>query len=170
MKNSCSSVSPLIERYFDRQATDEERALVERHLPVCTTCSEKLMALEGLKNALKAPVDEALQEETFPWVWEKIEKNIRMERKPSWWNLLRSWLDLSYLLRKRVWIPAVATAIVLALIISPFLFQKTPSYLEASVVEYVESDTHNVMVYDLETGQVTVIWLFEEPEEETFSS
>jgi len=170
MKNSCSSVSSLIERYFDRQATDQERSLVEGHLSSCSVCQESLKEFEGLRALIKTPVDKALGQETFPWVWEKIEKGIRQERRSSWWESLRSWLDLSYLLRKRVWIPAVATAIVLALIISPFLFQKTPSYLEASVVEYVESDTHSVMVYDVETGQVTVIWLFEEPEEETFSS
>jgi hypothetical protein len=102
----------------------------------------------------------------FPWVWEKIERGIRQERKPSWWESLRSWLDLSPWLRKRVWIPAMATAIVLLFVTGQIIFKKTPSYSEASVVEYVESETHNVMVYQLEKPKITVIWVFEEPEEE----
>jgi len=170
MKDSCSSTSQLLERYFERQAMDEERSLVERHLPLCQTCHERLRVLEGLRKAIKTPVDEALKEETFPWVWEKIERGIRMRRKSSWWESFRSWLDLSPLSRKKVWIPAVATAIVLALVTSPLLFKKTPSYSERSVVEYVESGVYNVMVYESEKAKVTVIWLFEEPQNESPAS
>jgi len=167
MKDSCLSISQLLERYFDRQATDEERSLVERHLPGCPTCHERLRLLEGLREAIRTPVDEALKEETFPWVWEKIERGIRLGKKPSWQESVRSWLDLSPLLRKKVWIPAVATAIVLALVASPLLFKKTPSYSERSVVEYLESQDYNVMVYESEKAKVTIIWLFEEEESST---
>jgi len=170
MKDSCLSISQLLERYFDRQATDQERSLVERHLPGCPTCHERLRLLEGLREAIRTPVDEALKEETFPWVWEKIEREIRMRRKLSWWESLRSWLDLSPISGKKVWIPAVATAIALALVTSTLLFKKTPSYSERSVVEYVESGVYNVMVYESEKGKVTVIWLFEGTQNESPAS
>lgn len=170
MKNSCSSISQLLERYFDRQATNEERSIVERHLPVCQTCHKRLRVLEGLRKAIKTPVDEALKEEAFPWVWEKIEREIRLGKKPSWQESVRSWIDLSPLFRKKVWIPAVAAILVLFFITAQIFFKKFPSHSGVSVVEYVESETHNVMVYDLEKAKITVIWLFEEPEEETFSS
>jgi anti-sigma factor RsiW len=164
MKDSCSSVSQLLEKYFDRQATDKERSRVERHLPACTTCSETLRALEGVREAIKHPVDEALKQEAFPWVWEKVEKGIQREKKSSWRETLRSWLDLSPLLRKKVWIPAAATAVILALAAPHLLFKKPPSYSEQPVVEYVESGIYNVMVYESEKEKVTVIWLFEEPQ------
>ncbi len=32
MKDSCSSVSRLLEKYFDQEVTDDERLLVEGHL------------------------------------------------------------------------------------------------------------------------------------------
>lgn len=170
MRDPCSSIAQVLEKYFDREAADGERTLVESHLADCPDCRDQLMVLEGLRETIKAPVDGALKGETFPWVWEKIEREIRTETQPSWKDSVRSWLALSPFLRKKVWVPAVATALVLFFITAQIFFKKIPSHPNASVVEYVESETHNVMVYDLEKANVTVIWLFEEPEEETFSS
>lgn len=167
MKDSCSTMLQLLERYFDRQMTEQERSLVENHLSGCTACRERLGELGSLRTLMKTPVDEALGQETFPWVWERIEKGIQQERKPSWWESLKSRLDLSPLFRKRIWIPAMAAAVVLLFITAQIIFKKTPSYSVASVVEYVESETGDVMVYQLEDPEITVIWIFEEPGEET---
>jgi anti-sigma-K factor RskA len=126
--------------------------------------------MEGLRTLIKIPVEEAVQKEDFPWVWQKIEREIRLHEKLTWRQSVRSWLDASPLFKKKVWIPAVATLVVLLFITSQIFFKKIPSYSGASVVEYVESETNNVMVYDLEKTNVTVIWLFEEPEEEVSPS
>jgi hypothetical protein len=56
------------------------------------------------------------------------------------------------------------------LVTAPLLLKKTSSYPGPSVVEYVESEGYNVMIYELETPQVTVIWLFEDSEEESSAS
>ena len=166
MKDSCSSISKLLERYFDQEVTDKERVLVEGHLHGCPACRDALKSLEGLSTIIKVPVEEAIQEEDFPWVWQKIEREIRLQKKLTWWQSLRSWIDISPLFRRKVWIPAVATVVVLLFITAQIIFKKTPSYPDASVVEYVESQTDNVMVYQLEKPKVTVIWLFEGPERE----
>jgi len=170
MKDLCSSTSKLLEKYFDQEVTDKERLLVEGHLKDCSACQSALMSMEELRTLIKNPVEEAVQKENFPWVWQKIEREIRLQEKRTWWQALRSWLDVTPLFKKKVWIPAVATVVVLLFITAQIFFKKIPSYSEASVVEYVESETNNVMVYDLEKAKVTVIWLFEEPEEESATS
>jgi anti-sigma factor RsiW len=170
MKDSCSSVSKLLEKYFDQEAADEERLLVEDHLHGCPACRSALTSLENLRALIKVPVEEAVQEEDFPWVWQKIEREIRLQEKLTWWQTLRSRLDVSPLFKKKVWIPAVATVAVLLFITGQIIFQKTPSYPGGSVVEYVESPTYNIMVYQPEKPKVTVIWLFDEPEEGTSTS
>jgi anti-sigma factor RsiW len=170
MKNSCSSILKLLEKYFDQEATDKEKLLVENHLQDCAACQDALKSMEKLKALIKSPVEEALQKEDFPWVWQNIERKIRLQEKLTWWQSIRSWLDISPLFKRKVWIPAVATAAVLLFITTQIIFKNTSSYLDASVVEYVESETNNVMVYDLEKAKVTVIWLFEGPEEEAIPS
>ena len=166
MKDSCSSVSKLLEKYFDQEITGKERFLIEGHLQDCSACRDALKSMEELRALIKVPVEEALQKEDFPWVWQKIEREIRLQKKLTWWQSLRSWFDVSPLFQRRVWIPAVATVVVLLFITAQIILRKTPSYPDASVVEYVESETDNVMVYQLEKPKVTVIWLFEGPEKE----
>ncbi len=166
MKNSCSSVSPVLDKYFDQEVTDEEKLLVEGHLQGCPDCRDALESMEDLRSLMKAPVEEAVRGEEFPWVWQKIEREIRLQEKRSWWESLRSWLDVTPLFKKKVWIPALATVVVLLFITTQIIFKKIPSYPDVSVVEYVESQSDNVMVYQLEEPKVTVIWLFEGPTEE----
>jgi len=165
MTNSCSSVSKVLEKYFDQEVTDEERFLVEGHLQGCPACRDALKSMEELRTWMRVPVDEAVRKEDFPWVWQKIERGIRLQERRSGWQSLRSWLGITPLFRKKVWIPAVATVAVL-LITAQIIFKQPPSYQGTSVVEYLESPTCNVMVYQLEEPNVTVIWMFEGPEEE----
>ena len=163
MKDSCSSISKLLEKYFDQEVTDKERVVVEGHLHSCPACQDALKSLEELSTIIRVPVEEAIQKEEFPWVWQKIEREIRLQKKLTWWQSLRSWFDVSLLLKRKVWIPALATVVVLLFITAQIVFNKTPSYADASVVEYVESQTDTVMVYSLEKAKVTVIWVFDEP-------
>jgi len=126
--------------------------------------------MEELRTLIKVPVEEAVQKEDFPWLWQKIERKIRSQEKLTWWQFLRSWLDASPLFKRKVWIPAVVTIGALLFITAQILFKEFPSYPDSTVVEYVESETHHVMVYDLEKAKVTLIWLFEGLEEESSTS
>jgi predicted anti-sigma-YlaC factor YlaD len=170
MKSECTSVSKLLDKYFDQEVTPEERSLVEGHLPNCSACQMALDSMQNLRLLIKGPVEEAVEKENFPWVWERIERGIQRKERLGLLDFLKSWLDVTPLLKRKILIPAVAAAVVLILITVPLLFKKTTSYPTLSVVEYVESETYNVMVYELESPQVTVIWLFEGPEEESPTS
>ena len=169
MKDPCSSISRLLERYFDRETTADEEILVQEHLRQCATCQAQLKFMEQLRTTLRTPVDEAVNEETFAWVWQKVEREIQDRPKPSWRESIRAWFGLSFPFRRRVWIPAVAAALLIIAIGSPLLFKETPSQPELSIVEYVQSDTNNVMVFESEKENVAIIWLFEGAEGDPFS-
>jgi anti-sigma factor RsiW len=170
MKKECSSVSKLLEKYFDQEVTHAERSLVEGHLPDCPSCRDVLLSMERLRNFIRTPVEEAVGKEDLPWVWQKIERKIQLEEKLPWWEPVREWLDITRVLKKKVLIPVAVAAVILMFVMAPLLFKKTASYPDPSVVEYVESETYNVMIYELGTPQMTVIWLFEGPEEESPTS
>jgi anti-sigma-K factor RskA len=170
MKRECSSISKLLDKYFDQEVTPEERSLVEGHLPDCSACQMALDSMQNLRLLIKSPVVEAAEKENFPWVWEKIERGIQREEKRGLWDFLKSWLDITPFLKRKILIPAGAAAVLLILITAPFLYEKITSYPVLSVVEYVESETYNVMIYESEDEKVTVIWLFNGSEEEVSTS
>jgi len=69
MKHLCNSVSELLEKYVDREVTDQERALVETHLLDCSSCRNDLKSLEELSNGMKVSLEEMARKEDFDWVW-----------------------------------------------------------------------------------------------------
>jgi anti-sigma factor RsiW len=170
MKESCSSIATLLERYFDQESSEHETIRVEEHLQECRACQESLRLRQGIRGAVKQPVDEAADKEDFPWMWQNIQREIRLREEPSFWESLRTWLDISPLFRKKVWIPALATVAILVFLVVPTLFKKIPSPSVLSVVEYVDSPSYNVMVYESEKSNVAVIWLFDGEEEELSTS
>ncbi len=169
MKDSCSPILELLEKYLDEEVTEHERTLVEDHLLECRACQDELTSMKELHTLITLPVDGAVQQENFPWVWQKIERRLQTEEKPSWLQSLWERLESSPLLRRRVWAPALAAALIVILVAVPLLMKKTSSPSEASVVVYVESQTNNVMIYESESDQnkVAVIWLLEGSEEES---
>jgi anti-sigma factor RsiW len=170
MKESCSSIAVLLERYFDGESSEQETIRVEEHLKECQGCQESVRWMQRIRGAVKEPVDKVAEKEDFQWMWQNIQREIRVREKPSWWESVRAWLDISPLFRKKVWIPALATVAILVFVMVPFLLKKTPSPSVLSVVQYIDSPSYNVMVYESEKLNLTVIWLFESQEEESSPS
>ncbi len=168
MKDLCSSVSKLLDKYFDQEATDKEKSLVEAHLVGCPVCQGALKRMGDFRGLLELPAEAAVQREDFERAWQHISREIRTRKKPSWresvWESIRSWLDLSPMLRKRVWVPAMAVAAIVILLTTQVFFKETSSDVGLPDVEYVDS-SYSVMVYPMEKGKLTVIWLFEGQEE-----
>lgn len=159
-----------MDKYFDGETSPKEQEMAEKHLKECPACRERLKFMSEVKVALQRPVMEASEKETFPWVWEKIEREIRFKPRWSLWESIKRVFEVTPLIRKKIWIPAAAVATLLLLLLSPALFKKNSSHLPLPVVEYIESKTNNVMIYELENVKVTVIWLFEETESDSSAS
>lgn len=167
MRKDCSSISKLIDKYFDRETSQRENEVVEQHLRECAACRERLKFMDEIKVALQRPVLEASEKETFPWVWEKIEKGIKVRPRWTLWESIKREFEITPLIKKKIWIPAAVMASLFFLLFFPGLFKKNSSSPPLPVVEYIESKTNNVMIYELENVKVTVIWLFEESELES---
>jgi len=170
MKDRCSVVSALLERYHDQEVTEEERRLIEDHLSQCPSCRDLLSTTAQIGTLIKLPIQEASERADFDRTWTKIRREIEKREPLPWWESLGDRLKASLFSWKRAWIPAMAAAlIVVGLIVGPVLLEDQ-SPLKMSSVEYVESADYNVMIYEGEKGNVTIIWLFDRSDEEVPAS
>lgn len=165
MKQPCKSISMLLEKYFDNEVSSEEKLMVETHISSCPTCQDSLKSISYLRELLKRPVEESIEKEDFPLLWQRIEKQIRLKEKSSVLEKLKSifnFFDISYALKKRFLVLSATVMAIIIIILIPIFFKKITSLPELSVVEYLESTTHNVLIFESKKEKVTIIWLFEE--------
>lgn len=50
---NCTEIRPLISAYYDGEATPEERALVQQHLPRCEDCRKALAEYRAIGSDLR---------------------------------------------------------------------------------------------------------------------
>ena len=170
MKDPCSSVAPLLDKYFDGEASAEEKETIERHLTDCGACQGVLESMGHLSALIRTPVEASVEQEAFPWVWQKIQREIQVQPRTTWWESLRARFGPFLFPKRRTWVPAAVAVLILLSVSASFFFRQAPSHKDLSVVEYVESSACNVMVYESDQEQLTVIWLFECPEKEASPS
>jgi anti-sigma factor RsiW len=159
MKGACSLSAELLERYMDSEMTDRERGVVETHLAECPSCSELLRSMMEFSAMIKVPAAEHPSNAEYDRLWRHIKNESQKKRAPRF--------DFLGFLRQRIWVPASAVALVLVIVAASLLFKKTTTVPGRFGVEYVESKTNNVVVYEVEKSNVTVIWLLEGPEEDS---
>lgn len=170
MKDRCSVVSTLLERYHDQEVTEEERRQIEEHLTQCASCRALLARTAEIGNLIRLPIQEVSERADFEKAWRKIRREIQAREPLPRWKSLGAWLKGWGLTWKRAWIPATAAALLVAgLIMSPLLM-KDRDASRISSVEYVESSDYNVMIYEGEKGNVTIIWLFDRSDQEAPTS
>lgn len=170
MKDRCSAVSTLLERYHDQEVTEEERKEIEEHLSECSSCRDLLSRTAEIAELIKLPIHDSSERADFEKAWVKIRREIQKKEPLPWWISVGEWLRVSLFSWKRAWVPAMAAALIaLGLIAGPVLLEDRGT-LKVFSVEYVESSNYNVMIYEGEKGNVTVIWLFDPSDEEAPTS
>ncbi len=119
---------------------------------------------------VRSPIHEVCERADFEKAWTNIRREIRPREPSRLWESVGLWLKASCLSWKRAWVPAAAAALIVAgLIVGPILREDQTAF-KMSSVEYVESSDYNVMIYEGEKGNMTIIWLFDRSDEEAPTS
>ena len=155
----CRHMTSLLEQYVDGELHPKERASVEEHVKECHRCDRELQELTALRSHLQKAVETGVADAPLADIWEgvvgRLENPTLVEQ--IWWELK----GLFYSFRPRTAL-AWGTAIVIAfLVVFPFV---TSPPTPRVVVESVESE-HPVMIFQ-GGNKMTIVWLFEEEEEE----
>lgn len=128
---NCSSVKRLLPGYVDGSLSDDERALVERHVLSCPACAKDL---EGLKTTMTL-LHNLKEVDPPPWFTQKIMARVRQEAQARGiWDTIRNFFTLEIQVAVFASICIAAVAVFLSRAIIPELYQGE-SQLHQSVAD-----------------------------------
>jgi hypothetical protein len=138
---TCEEVQTSFVFYLDDEVTPSERTLIEQHLAGCETCRRELAAL----SAARASTNWALQRLAEPAVpsslaWDRLQMRLAKSAPPSpakhsvWrsrpaqgaTHTLIDYLKGTQLMQKRIYIPAFAALLAIALVAAVLLRNVAP--------------------------------------------
>jgi anti-sigma factor RsiW len=100
----------------DGELSAGERVAIDAHLCTCATCDAVLSGLRAVSSLTRGALDAELAEVSFAGFTQRVMHGIEEERPVALVERVRVWLEEFVANRRRVWVPAVAFAVVLALL------------------------------------------------------
>lgn len=159
---NCKRAHRLLDRYLDGELAHKAALQVEEHVKGCTQCGNYLKSARSIGQAIKASAlvtraETALSDRAWAHVKAGIESRERLSpgsRLLAWWR----WLTFY---PRPVWASAFAAAALVVALVTTNTARHQSTKLAHPVVEYVESQSSQVMVFMPEQSPITVIWFFE---------
>lgn len=151
---TCIKIQALIEVYLDNELMPELVSQMEAHLKQCAACAEELQLAHNVRNTLRT-----LPAQYCP---DRVKQTVLDQdcgaRKAISWGRIQSWLTPRPGFR---WRPAIAAALVAALVVLTLLMTRPQQPLPASVsleeLARAEIEAKWTLAYVGEIGQRTGI-------------
>ncbi|MBI4523854.1 MAG: zf-HC2 domain-containing protein [Deltaproteobacteria bacterium] len=161
----CETIKKSLGSWLDVELADSEAAKIKAHLEICAECAEEKRRLIRLQASIKDVLESRASGIAFEPFWRGVRSRI-LEKRP-WYVALREMISGDFLSPQRLaWTIPVGIALILALLsldqFSPWGSQKN----NLTSVESIDGHGFNVAVFRESQTKTTVIWLFENQEDE----
>jgi hypothetical protein len=167
----CEAVRRLVGAWLDGELGQSEAELIGLHLQQCPLCVEEKSRLERLQLSLKNVLEEKASGLLFEPFWDRL--NQRILEKRSWHAKLRDWFSSVFYPQRLAWgIPAAILLLLALLSFEDYIpgWHRSSNKPSLTAVDSVDGHGFNVAVFRESKTKTTVIWLFENQENEEESS
>jgi len=155
MKREYARCDPaILNRFFDQELGQEERAAFSQHLKDCPSCQKALRENEHISAVFKAGLDKELSQINFNALDHKVSGLIR-RKKSRWWMMLKD-----FFASRKFFVPATAAA---AILILTFSLTRGPASLSgpSAIINSLTGDVSSVMIIETPKSRQTIIWFSE---------
>ena len=163
---NCEAVRNHINAWLDNELPPAESEMVRAHLEGCPACQAESLQLDRIRTVLQNALSSQASEVAFEPFWRGIEQRISGER---WWRMEFEDLRRSLFARPRLaWGIPVAVLVVAGVFALERLIPVRNGEPRGSYASVESIDAHgfNVALFREAETQTTVIWLFEDREDE----
>lgn len=171
MMMDCENVRKSLGAFLDEELNGSEAERIRMHVQGCPSCLAEKEQLERLQASLKGVLEGRASGVAFGPFWDGVRRRI-LEKKP-WTARLWDWVRPALYPERLAWAIPVAIVLLLAIV---SLEQFFPGWRWGSnrgnttAVDSIDGHGFNVAVFRESKTKTTVIWLYENQEEEDESA
>lgn len=151
-ETSCDST--MLSRFFDRELGPDEHGRIDKHLRYCPSCQKVLKENQSISTLLKAGLEKELSRADMEDVEARVFDLIQSKGAP-WWMKLRA-----LFVSKKFYVPAVAVATVLILLLS-VVRRPAPESGPSAIIKSFTGEISSVMILQTPESQQTILWFNE---------
>jgi anti-sigma factor RsiW len=153
--------------HHDGELSARDRAVVEAHLPSCHACTNALAGLTSFSALTKGAIDDELDAVSFAGFTQRVMLGIEAERPVALGERIRVWLEEFIANRRRVWVPAAAFALIIAMLGGFWQTRPEPLPPEPGGSAVVSIDASaSAIVFDIPSqdglSSTAVVWVNDE--------
>ncbi len=167
----CKAIESLLGAWLDGELDRSEAERVRMHVQACPSCLREKERLERLQASLKGVLERGASGLAFEPFWDGVRQRI-LERKP-WHARLWDWVRPAFYPQRLAWaIPLVIVFLLGILSLEQFFpgWRWGSNRGNVAAVDSIDGHGFNVAVFRESKTKTTVIWLFENQEDENESS
>jgi hypothetical protein len=171
MMKDCAEIKRLLGPWIDGELGADQAAEVQLHVQACASCLDEKARLERLESSLKSLLEMKASEVAFDAFWAGVRQRIADEK--SWHTRAVDWLRGVLSPPRLAWAaPAMVVILVAALSLDRFFPGWRWAFGPTNVasVESIDGHGFNVALLREAKTKTTVIWLFENQENDDETS
>jgi hypothetical protein len=163
---NCDTVEKLLGAWWDGELESDEAEAVRKHLDLCPSCGSARMRLERLDSSIRGALREKAGDIRFDAFWAGVER--RIEGKKPWWSRLADWTDPFPGMRGVGWAVSLAVLLTIGVFSLPDSYRGWffDSNRVRTRIESIDAHGFNVAVFREAQTRTTVIWLFQDQEDD----
>lgn len=171
MKTDCEAIESLLGAWLDGELDRPDVERVEMHVQGCSSCLKTKECLEQIQASLKDVLGAEAARLPFDPFWNGVSR--RISEKRAWHTPIREWWASALYPQRLAWaIPVVIVFLLGVLSLEQFFpgwrWGSNPG--NAAAVDSIDGHGLNVAVFRESKTKTTVIWLFENQEDENESA
>ena len=167
----CEAIKSSLGTWLDGELDHSEAERVRIHVQKCPSCIGEKERLERLQASLKGVLEGEASGLAFEPFWDGVRQRI-LERKP-WHARLRDWARPVLYPQRLAWAIPLVIVFLLGIFSLEQFFPGWPwgsNRGNVAAVDSIDGHGFNVAVFRESKTKTTVIWLFENQEDEDESS
>lgn len=171
MKIDCETIRNSLGTWLDGEVSHSEAERIRVHVQECPVCFGEKEQLERLQVSLKGALEGRASRLAFEPFWDGVHRRI-LEKRP-WRDRLWDWVRPAIYPQRLAWAIPVVIVFLLGIISLEQFFpgwRWGSSRSNATTVDSIDGHGFNVAVFRESKTKTTVIWLFEDQEEDDESS